>query len=476
MIDGLRPYAAYRASPDRWLTQFPSTWERLRIKYLLRELDRRTQTGEEPLLSMRRDHGLVPLSQFSDKVAESKALLAYKLVRPGELVVNRMQAGNGLVFVARIPGLISPDYAIFRPVREVNLDYLELLFRSYPLRAKFRSESTGLGTGTAGFLRLYGDSLGAIEIGLPSAEEQSLIVRFLEHADRRIGRYIRAKKKLIALLNEQKQAIIDRVVTRGLDPTVRLKPSGVEWLGDVPEHWVVASLRFRYHQCLGKMVDAKRTTGTRLLPYLRNVDVQWDRINAVNLPQIDITAEEHERYTVRVGDLLVCEGRHLGRAAFWRGELPTCAFQKALHRLRPRDPANDSSRYLFYCLHVVHFKDAFGASSDDNSIPHLTGEMLRAHKFPFPPSEEQRSIALHLDERVAALNRARAAVESEIESVREYRTRLIADVVTGKIDVREAAAHLPDAPRTLEDDGLLLEEGADSDSPELNDREVEVIA
>ena len=190
MIDGLRTYSTYRSSEDRWLTQSPSSWEKVRIKYLLREIDRRTQTGEEPLLSMRRDHGLVPLSQFSDKVAEPKALLAYKLVRPGELVVNRMQAGNGLVFVARVPGLISPDYAIFRPIREVNLDYLELLFRSYTLRAKFRSESTGLGTGTAGFLRLYGDSLGAIEIGLPSIEEQSQIVRFLGFADRRIWRGI----------------------------------------------------------------------------------------------------------------------------------------------------------------------------------------------------------------------------------------------------------------------------------------------
>ena len=186
------------------------------------------------------------------------------------------------------------------------------------------------------------------------------------------------------------------------------------------------------------MVDAKRTTGTRLLRYLRNVDVQWDRINAVNLPQIDIAAEEHERYTVRVGDLLVCEGRHLGRAAFWRAELPICAFQKALHRLRPSDPANDSSRYLFYCLYVVHFKDAFGATSDANSIP---------------PSEEQRSIALYLDERVAALNRARAAGESEIECIREYRTRLIADVITGKLDVRAAAARLPQVSPTSPDEG-----------------------
>lgn len=158
MIERLRPYPAYRDSGDRWLKAVPESWDKVRIKYLLCEIDRRTQTGEEPLLSMRRDYGLVPLSKFSDKVAEPQALLAYKLVRPGELVVNRMQAGNGLVFVARVPGLISPDYAIFRAIRPVNLDYLELLFRSYPMRAKFRCESTGLGTGTAGFLRLYQDA------------------------------------------------------------------------------------------------------------------------------------------------------------------------------------------------------------------------------------------------------------------------------------------------------------------------------
>ena len=253
---------------------------------------------------------------------------------------------------------------------------------------------------------------------VPPVPEQLAIVRFLDYADRRVRRYIRAKQKLKKLLEEQKQAIIHRTVTRGFDPKVQLRASGVAWLGEVPNHWVVASLRFRYHQCLGKMVDAKRHTGTHLLPYLRNVDVQWDRINTLDLPQIDIAPEERERYTVRIGDLLVCEGRHLGRAAFWRGELTVCGFQKALHRLRPLNRAIDAPRWLFYCLYVVHLLDAFGASSDDNSIPHLTGEMLRAHKFPFPPAEEQEIIAAYLDERVRALEQAQAAIDSEIRHVR----------------------------------------------------------
>jgi type I restriction enzyme S subunit len=120
---------------------------------------------------------------------------------------------------------------------------------------------------------------------------------------------------------------------------------------------------------------------------------------------------------------------------------------------------------LFYCLYVVHRLDAFGASSADNSIPHLTGEMLRAHKFPFPPLEEQNTIAKYLDERVQTIEQAQTAVVSEIRHMREYRTRLIADVVTGKLDVREAAARLPDE---VEDVAPLQDAEADIDAEELD--------
>ncbi len=208
----------------------------------------------------------------------------------------------------------------------------------------------------------------------------------LDHADRRIRRYIRARQKLIALLEEQKQAIIHQAVTGQIDvrtgrPYPAYKDSGVEWLGEVPEHWQIAALHHRYSQCLGKMLDSKRITGNYSLPYLRNVDVQWDQINTKDLPTMDIAPDEYERYTVQHGDLLVCEGGEIGRCALWSGGLPRCGFQKALHRLRPRNARQDMPRFMYYALRAAAKADAFN-DGHLSTIAHLTGEKLRVHHFP----------------------------------------------------------------------------------------------
>jgi type I restriction enzyme, S subunit len=473
MIEGLKPYPAYRATGDRWLTHFPSAWERVRIKYLLREIDRRTQTGEEPLLSMRRDHGLVPLSQFSDKVAEPKALLAYKLVEPGELVVNRMQAGNGLVFVARIPGLISPDYAIFRPVREVNLDYLELLFRSYPMRAKFWSESTGLGTGTAGFLRLYGASLGAIEIGLPSPDEQSQIVRFLDHADRRIRLYSRAKKKLVALLNEQRRAIIHSALTRGLDSSGPRRATGNSWFPEIPEAWELLSMR----RTVWRAVDGPHHSPQYVdhgVPFISARNIKQDRwsLNDAKFISEDDYREFSKRIVPERGDVLYTKGGTTGVARVVDLDF---RFQVWVHvavlKLR-RDKILPA--YLAMVLNTVRCYEQSqlftrGATNQDLGLNRMKDIVL-----PVPPLSEQETLVASVTELskgfVHAVNRA----EREIELLRECRTRLIADVVTGKADVREAAANLQDVSTIPEEEQLAVEDASECDAAELNDAEAEV--
>ena len=283
----------------------------------------------------------------------------------------------------------------------------------------------------------------AIHFPFPPLAEQTAIVRYLDHVDRRIRRYVSAKRRLIALLEEEKQAVINRAVTRGLDPNVRLKSSGVEWLGDVPDHWDVTALRNKYSQSLGKMLDTKRITGDHLTPYLRNIDVQWDHINIEDLPTMDIPSSQYNRYTVRQDDLLVCEGGEVGRSALWSGQLTVCGFQKALHRLRPRNTEQDIPRFMYYALKAASNGDAF-SDGHVSTIEHLTGDKLRAHRFPFPPFAEQTAIVEYLDNATAGIDAATARARRQIELVQEYRTRLIADVVTGKLDVREAAAGLPD--------------------------------
>ena len=167
----------------------------------------------------------------------------------------------------------------------------------------------------------------------------------------------------------------------------KYKASGVEWLGEVPQHWDTPPLYLRYEAVLGKMLDEKRLTRTHLLPYVRNVDVQWDRVNVEELPELDIAPDELDRFTLKRGDLLICEGGEVGRTAIWRGELDQCAFQKAIHRLRPLND-NEDQRFFFHCMSFAASTGVFIAEGNPNTIPHLTGEKLRRYRFPTPPHNE----------------------------------------------------------------------------------------
>src|SRR5690606_22693887 len=162
-------------------------------------------------------------------------------------------------------GLVSPDYAVFQPLRPMEPDYFVELFKTNIYRAKFRQESKGLGTGTSGFLRLYSDRFGSIHVPQPPESEQRKIVQFIRAYDVRVRRLIRNKRRLIGLLNEQKQAIINRAVTRGLNPDAPMKPTGIDWMPEVPAHWEVIPLR-HLSTCLdGRRVPLEASAREKML-------------------------------------------------------------------------------------------------------------------------------------------------------------------------------------------------------------------
>jgi type I restriction enzyme S subunit len=463
MIHDLKPYSSMKHSGVPWLGEVPEHWEVRRNGRLFAE---RQETGfpELPILEVSLKTG-VRVRDFEG--SQRKQMMSdreqYKRACKGDIAYNMMRMWQGAVGVAPVDGLVSPAYVVARPLSHTVGDYFAYLFRTGEYMGEVNHRSRGI---VPDRNRLYWEDFKQIPTPYPPSAEQAAVVRFLDHADRRIRRCIRAKQKLIALLEEQKQAIIHRAVTRGLDPHVRLKPSGVEWLGDVPEHWEVVALRLRYSVQLGKMLDGKRITGDHLVPYLRNTDVQWDRINTEELPRMDIRPEEYGRYTLATGDLLVCEGGEVGRAALWKESEAVYGYQKALHRLRPIQPNRDVPRFLYFVLCDAAKRGVFLADGSENTIAHLTAEKLRRYRVPFPPTAEQAAIARSLDEALIAANRSLDHAGREISLLREYRTRLIADVVTGKLDVRAAAASLPeerDEPEALQEvEGLA--EGEDAEA------------
>jgi type I restriction enzyme S subunit len=181
--------------------------------------------------------------------------------------------------------------------------------------------------------------LAETQIPLPPLEEQSAIAAFLDRETAKIDALVEEQRRLIELLKEKRQALISHTVTKGLDSETPMKDSGVEWLGEVPAHWLIGPVGARYDVQLGQMLNEERTRGDFLKPYLRVFDVQWDSINTEDLPQMNFPPSAQVRYQLKPGDLLVNEGgSYVGRSAIWRGEIEECYYQKALHRLRAREP------------------------------------------------------------------------------------------------------------------------------------------
>jgi type I restriction enzyme S subunit len=469
MTHGIPTYPSMRPSGVHWLGAVPSHWERRRLKSLLRPIDRRSTTGSETLLSLRRDHGIVVYSEHFSRPAQGATTVGYKIVTKGQLVVNRLQANNGLVFDSSLDGLVSPDYSVFesRNSAPIAMTFLTMLLRTQIYRDHFRRESTGLGTGSAGFLRLYDDRFLETPVAVPPADEQASILRFIDHADRRIRRYIRAKQKLITLLDEQKQAIIHRSVTRGLDARVLLKPSGAAWLGDVPHHWEVRKLR----QCgsisggvTPSMTDRSLWDGD--VPWVTPKDMKRFTIAAASM---NVSARALEITSLRLipagSVLLVVRGMILARKVPVARTIQPVTINQDMKAIVPTTGVN--AGFLAYRMQAA--QAAFVPLIDEagHGTKRFPTERWKDLALAIPPPNEQTHIVSYLDEVSGRLDAAAATAQREIDLLREYRTRFTADVVTGKLDVRVAAAQLPEDASDTEP---LVEPDAETQEQEYTDQ------
>jgi type I restriction enzyme S subunit len=287
--------------------------------------------------------------------------------------------------------------------------------------------------------------------------------------DRRIRRYIRAKQKLIALLEEQKQAIVHQAVTRGLDPSVRLKPSGVAWLGDVPEHWEVLPLRRRW-----AVVDCKHLTvpfvddGVPLasVPEVQSFDIQLSKAKRTTPDWYNVLVAGGR--APRRNDLVYCRNVSVGAAAFV-GTDDTFAMGQDVCLIRS---TSQNQRYLNYFLHSPAMTRQLMMLLVGSTFKRINVSEIKGLLIVVPPKPEQDAIAEHLDRAFVEIDQPILTIRHQIALLREYRTRLIADVVTGQVDVRAAAAQLPEETEerdALEEVEELAEDEEDEELVEENE-------
>ncbi len=450
----LKPYPEYKDSGVPWLGVVPAHWNVRKLRGMLRRVTERNRP-DLPLLSVVRERGVIRRDTSTRDENHNfipDDLSNYKVVRPGQFTMNKMKAWQGSYGVSQYEGIVSPAYFIF-DLAEVTGRFFHTAIRSQAYVPAFTQASDGVRIGQ---WDLSEPRMREIVFAIPPLPEQTAIVRFLDHADRRIRRYIRAKQKLIKLLEEQKQAIIHRAVTRGLDPKVRLKPSGVEWLGEVPEHWEVSRVKNEF-LCLNRHRIPLSATERGAMTIRR-----YDYYGASGV------IDKVDEYLFDDDLLLIAEDganlvlRNLPLAIIARGQFWV---NNHAHILKPR---RGHLEYLAAIMEGINYQPWISGAAQ----PKLTQDRLMGIAIAVAPAEEQGEIISAIRKETAPLAMTIERSQREIDLLREYRTRLIADVVTGKLDVREAAARLPEETGDtepldeIEDDVQDSEAGDGDDVPE----------
>ena len=472
MIEGLKPYAEYKESGLPWLGRVPAHWDVRRTKLILREVDSRSTTGKEQLLRVSQYTGVTQrkAADGSDSPdTRAASLIGYKRVSVHDLVINIMLAWNGSMGVSRFDGIASPAYCVYRLNKGAQPWYFHQLFRLPVYKERIKAVSTGV---IESRLRLYSDDLGRIEAILPPPDEQAAIVRFLDHANRKIDAFIRAKRKLIGLLNEQKQAIIHRAVTGKdevrmmkdengnssfiLQPsTLPKKPSGIPWLGDIPQHWTLKRFKFIARINSGQ-VDPREPRYRKLVLIAPN-HIQSGSGKLLAQETADEQGANSGKYLVSRGQIIYSKIRpNLRKATIAPCD---CLCSADMYPITPTKEV--LPEFLLLLLLSQPFTKFAVDCSMRVAMPKVNREALANCLMWYPEQDEQRKVLSSVERESAPYDTAIARTEREIALMQEYRTRLTADLVTGKLDVREAAAKLPELPADTsaeEELGKLLDE------------------
>ena len=444
MIDSLKPYAAMKDSGVEWLGKVPAHWEVRRLRMITSIINGATPSTNRDeywdgkiLWLTPEDLGALENRRITDSArkitTEGLESCGTSLASPNSIVIST-RAPIGHLGILSSSGCCNQGCRLLVPNSDTDSEYL------YNVLKVVQSELWSLGQ-RATFTELSKTKLSNFRSPIPPLPEQAAIARFLDHVNDQIDRYISAKEKLIALLEEQKQASIHEAVTGRIDvhtgrPYAAYKPSGIEWLGDVPAHWSITRIKVEFN-CLNRCRLPLSSTERGSIT-LREYDYYGasgviDKVDDYLFDDdLILIAEDGANLVLRNLPLVI-----VARGKYW--------VNNHAHILRPK---HGNLEYLANLLECFDYLPWISGAAQ----PKLTQDRLMSIVIAVPPREEQDKIASYISADTAHLRAASTRAQDEIDLLREYRTRLIADVVTGKLDVRSVAVELPAAERVTEDE------------------------
>ncbi|MBD2526788.1 restriction endonuclease subunit S [Nostoc sp. FACHB-133] len=417
-------YESYKYSEVAELGKIPSHWKVLRNRYLFIEPNERSLTGNETHLMMSQKLGLIP-SSVEAKTLQSESYEGAKLCLKNDIVLNRLKAHLGVFSVAPCNGLVSPDYSIFRLINsKMEPKYFEHLFKTPTYISELNRKVKGI---VVGFYRLYSEEFNDIVSLCPPIEEQQRIVAFLERTTAEIDEAISKKQRLIKLLQEQKAVIINQAVTQGINPKAPMRESGVEWIGEVPEHWEIIRTKNIFRLVTE---PAPKNNSEELLSVYSDIGVKPRK----ELEERGNKASTTDGYWfVKKGDIIV------NKLLAWMGAIGVSEYDgvtsPAYDILRASKPVD--SKFYHYL-----FRNPICTSKLKQHSKGIMEMRLRLYfdefgniKIPYPPFEEQQRIVAFIDRTTAEIDEVIAQQYRVIETLKEFKQILISNAVTGEIKV-----------------------------------------
>lgn len=417
-----------------WLGEFPAHWEVLRIKNLFHEMDSRSETGSEELLSVSHYTGVTlkreSLENEDYHLTNAESLVGYKLVQQGDLVINIMLAWNGSLGISPYNGITSPAYCVYRIKGNKNPEYFGYLFATNLFKAEFRRHSTGI---IDSRLRLYSDKFFSIFTIVPPKDEQDKIVQYIKVQEKKVNLFIQKKQRFIELLKEQRQNYINHAVIKGINPNVRMKQSRKGGLWEIPVHWEIRRIK----NLVNGIIDTEHKT----VEFVNEEDYFVVRTSNIKNGRLTL---ENARYTNKTGftewtrrgvpspgDILLTREAPAGEACIAPGNIDFCLGQRVVWlKVDKTKLYPEFGVHSLYSSVVKHFIESLSAGS---TVVHLNMSDIGCIPIILPPIEEQKEIVSHIKTETTTIDTAIAKAEREIELIREYKEAMISEAVMGKL-------------------------------------------
>ncbi len=414
-----------------WLPVIPNNWVIKRCKYLFKLItEQAPENNYEELLSVYTDIGVKPRKDLEQRGNRATTTDNYWLVKKNDIIINKLLAWMGAIGVSEYEGVTSPAYDILRPNDGVNPHFYSYLLRNTIIHTELKKYSRGI---MEMRLRLYFDELGKVKLPFPPLDVQNKIVRFLNEKLFDIDRYVSSKQKQIDLLNEQKSAFINQVVTKGLDSNVKMKDSGIEWIGEIPSNWIVKPLKYYVHMNIETLPES--TDPDYEFEYLDIGNVQTGKIVGDIEKHKFQNAPSRARRIVENGNTIISTVRtYLKAVLYIKNEFSKYIVSTGFAVLKPKKEVIPYFLYLAVQNHP--FINMVTAKSVGASYPAINPTTLGSLKLVVPKDvDEQNKIVEFISAQIKKIDQNINSIENQIKLISEYKHSLIAEAVTGKLKI-----------------------------------------